>query len=77
MAAPAAPALCVNLPALRPHYRRSGTANPQMATRLTANSLWKQTFGGTRGGWQQPLCLASRDFILYPEQSAAAGIRFM
>jgi hypothetical protein len=47
------------------------------ATRLTANSLWKQSFGGNYAVRRQPLFLASRDFILYPEQSATAGIRFM
>jgi len=47
------------------------------ATGLTANSLWKQSFGGNHAARQQPLCLASRGFILYPGQSAAAGIRFM
>jgi hypothetical protein len=47
------------------------------ATRLTANSLWKQSFGGNDAVRQQPLFLASGGFILYPGQSATAGIRFM
>ena len=47
------------------------------STRLTANSLWKQSFGGNHAPRQQPLFLASRGFILYPKQSATAGIRFM
>jgi hypothetical protein len=47
------------------------------ATRLTANSLWKQLFGGNRQRFRAPLFLASTGIIHYPRQSAAAGIRFL
>jgi hypothetical protein len=64
-------------PRLSPIVAAADQQIRKWVTRLTANSLGKQSFGGNRGGRQQPLCLASRGFILYPEQSATAGIRFM
>src|SRR5580692_5358155 len=71
------PCLASICPRLSPIVAAAALQIGKQATRLTANSLWKQSFGGNYAGRQQPLFLASRGFILYPKQSATAGIRFM
>jgi hypothetical protein len=43
MAALAAPALCGNLPAAKPHRRLSGTANPQLGDKANGKFFVETT----------------------------------
>ena len=60
MAALAASALCVNLPAVRPHCRPSGTANPQLGDKANGKFLVETIV------WRKPSGPAAAAFPCFP-----------